>query len=52
MIYGKLPVVFLSTIASEKNGSINSVIASYILDHLDELQDMGIKDIAKNVMWQ
>lgn len=47
MIYGKLPVVFLSTIASEKNGSINSVIASYILDHLDELQDMGIKDIAK-----
>lgn len=46
MIYGKLPVVFLSTIASEKNGSTNCVIASYILDHLDELKGMGIKDIA------
>ena len=42
MIYGKLPVVFLSTIASEKNGS-----ATYILEHLDEMQDIGIKEIAK-----
>ena len=38
MIYGKLPVVFLSTIASEKKGSTNSVIASYILDHLEEMK--------------
>lgn len=47
MIYGKLPVVFLSTIASEKKGSTNSVIASYILDHLEEMKGMGIKDIAE-----
>ena len=47
MIYGKLPVVFLSTIASEKNGSTNCVIATYILEHLDEMQDIGIKEIAK-----
>ena len=47
MIYGKLPVVFLSTIASEKNGSTNCVIATYILEHLDEMKDIGIKEIAK-----
>lgn len=47
MIYGKLPVVFLSTIASEKNGSTNCVIATYILDHLEEMQNIGIKEIAK-----
>lgn len=46
MIYDKLPIVFLSTIASEKKGSTNSMIASYILNHLDEMYDMGIKDIA------
>lgn len=47
MIYSKLPVVFLSTLASEKNGSTNCVIATYILDHLEEVSNMGIKDIAK-----
>lgn len=47
MIYDKLPIVFLSTIASEKNGSTNCVIATYILEHLKEMQNMGIKDIAK-----
>ena len=46
MIYGKLPIVFLSTIASEKKGSINSQIASYILDHLDDVQNIGIKEMA------
>ena len=51
MIYGKLPVVFLSTIASEKNGSTNCVIATYILEHLDEMQDIGIKEIAKNYLY-
>ena len=47
MIYSKLPVVFLSTIASERNGSTNCMIASYILDHLNEVQNMGIRDIAE-----
>ena len=46
MIYDKLPIVFLSTIASEKKDSTNSQIASYILDHLDELQNIGIKKMA------
>lgn len=46
MIYPKLPIVFLSTIASEKADSTNSQIASYLLDHLDEVKDMGIKEMA------
>lgn len=47
MIYGKLPVVFLSVIASEKAGSTNSMIASYILDHMDEVKDLGIREMAE-----
>ena len=47
MIYDKLPIVFLSTIASEKKDSTNSQIASYILDHLDQVQNMGIKEMAE-----
>ena len=47
MIYTKLPVVLLSTIASEKNGSTNSIIATIFLGHLDELQGLGIKEMAK-----
>ena len=46
MIYDKLPVVFLSTIASEKKDATNSLIASYILEHLQTMQDIGIKDMA------
>ena len=46
MIYGKLPVVFLSVIASEKNGSTNSVIASYLLEHMEEVKNLGIKEMA------
>lgn len=47
MIYGKLPVVFLGLLASEKNGSTNSVIASYILDNLDNMKDIGIQQFAE-----
>ena len=46
MIYGKLPVVFLSAAASEKNGSTNRVIAEYILEHLNEASMMGIRELA------
>ena len=35
-----------------KNGSTNCVIATYILEHLDEMQDIGIKELLKNVMLQ
>ena len=47
MIYGKLPVVFLSVISSEKNGTTNSIIATYILNHMDEVKELGIKEIAQ-----
>lgn len=46
MIYDKLPVVFLSTIASEKKDATNSLIASYILEHLEKMQDIGIREMA------
>lgn len=46
MIYDKFPVVFLSTIASEKKGATNSLIASYILQHKEEMQNIGIKEMA------
>lgn len=46
MIYQKLPVIFLSTVANEKHDTINAEIASYIIAHLEELQDIGIKDLA------
>lgn len=47
MIYGKLPVTFLSAIANEKYDSINSTIARYILAHLNDLRSLGIEDIAR-----
>lgn len=48
MIYSKLPIVLLSAIASEKHGSTNGLIASYILTHLEELKVMGITEFAEN----
>lgn len=47
MLYGKLPIVFLSTLASEKKDSTNSQIASYLLDHLEDIKDVGIQEMAK-----
>lgn len=47
MLYGKLPIVFLSTLASEKKDSTNSQIATYLLNHLDDIKDIGIQEIAK-----
>ena len=47
MIYDKLPIVFLSTIASDKQVTTNSTIATYILDHLDTMQQKGIKEMAQ-----
>lgn len=46
MIYGKLPVSFLSAIASEKNGSTNSSIARILLQNLDSAREMSIKELA------
>ena len=47
MPYGKLPIVFLSTLASEKKDSTNSQIATYLLNHLDGIKDIGIQEMAK-----
>ncbi len=47
MPYGKLPIVFLSTLASEKKDSTNSQIATYLLNHLDDIKDIGIQEMAK-----
>ena len=46
VIYGKLPALFLSAVSSEKNGSINSAIAGYILGHLEAVREMGIQELA------
>lgn len=47
MLCGKLPIVFLSTLASEKKDSTNSQIATYLLNHLDDIKDIGIQEMAK-----
>lgn len=47
MIYGKLPVVFLSTLASEKSGTTNHVIAEYLVNHTDEAKELGIREMAE-----
>ena len=47
MIYDKLPVVLLSTMAAEKSTSTNHMIASFILSHRDEVKDMGITQLAE-----
>lgn len=47
MLYDKFLVVFLNTIISEKAGSTNSVIASYILDHMEEVKAMGVRELAQ-----
>ncbi len=38
MITNKIPVVFLSIVTSEKRDSINSLIAVYILDHIEQVK--------------
>ena len=43
MLYGKLPIVFLSTLASEKKDSTNSQIATYLLNHLDDIMILVFK---------
>jgi len=47
MIYGKLPIIILSVINSEKKGSTNSTIAEYLLGHIEEVKGLGIKELAE-----
>ena len=46
MFYGKLPIVFLSEMVSSRQDSTNGRIAAYILEHLDEIKDSSIRDLA------
>ncbi len=46
MIFDKLPVVLLSSMAAEKTSSTSHTIASYILSHCDEVSEMNITDLA------
>lgn len=46
MLYDKLPVIFLSALASEKGDAINSQIAAYVLSHAEQVKGMGIRQLA------
>ena len=46
-MYGKLIVVALGTIASEPQGSANQVIAQYIMEHLQEIQQISLAQLAR-----
>ena len=48
MYYGKLPIIFLSTIASENDGTTNCQIANYILANIDEVKDFTISKLAQH----
>lgn len=47
MLYSKFPILFLSTLASEKEGSTNSLIAEFILLHLKDMHEIGIRELAQ-----
>lgn len=46
MFYGKLPILLLAQLSSSSPNFTNSQIASYILDHLEEVRDSSIRDLA------
>lgn len=46
MFYSKLPIMFLSEIVSSDGDSTNGRLASYILEHIDEVRQDSIRDLA------
>ena len=46
MFYSKLPIMFLSEIVSSDGDSTNGRLASYILEHIDEVKQDSIRDLA------
>lgn len=46
MFYGKLPILLLAEIASNSINTTNSQIASYILNHFEEVRNDSIKELA------
>ena len=49
MSYWKLPIVFLSEIISSRADSINGYIASYILGHMNELQECSLRELSGKI---
>ncbi len=47
MIYGKLSVVFLTTLASEPSSSTNHHIAKVILEQINDFKNISIVDLAQ-----
>lgn len=48
MLYGKIPVILLTTVVTENDGSLNRSLASYILKNIESVKSMGIVELAKN----
>ncbi|MCI8453113.1 MAG: MurR/RpiR family transcriptional regulator [Lachnospiraceae bacterium] len=46
MFYGKLPILLLAEVSGRSANSTNSQIASYILNHLEEVRNDSIRDLA------
>lgn len=46
MIYNKLSIILLTQIASQPNDTTDSQIAYYILNHLDDIQNDSISELA------
>ena len=47
MFYGKLPIVFLSTLASSQDNSTSCQIATFVLAHFEEVKNCSISELAK-----
>ncbi len=48
ILYDKFPVIFSSILAQENADSINYIIASYIVNNLNEIKNIKINSLAKN----
>ena len=49
MIYSKLPVILLSYLSSDKRNSTNAIIASYILEHIEDIETIDIQSLSRSV---
>lgn len=49
MFYSKLPIMFLSEMVSSDSDSTNGRIAAYILEHIEEVKQDSIRDLAAKV---
>lgn len=46
MTYDKFTVTLLSMLAGEERGSINALLARYLLGHAEELESLSVKELA------